>query len=249
MPLPVVLDRELVAASVAPWNSTRIAAGLGLAERLRARAPPRCRAPSALRTACTAMSLTMPPVVLRDGVEARALHRRRPCRSRPRRARRAAAGADPASPLGGRASVAVAAPSDSGACASVRCRRRRHARPPPLGSRGIDAPILLLCAAAARGVDTRSLIDCRCVSRSSSLMHQRQEIVARQLGLVAQHLEIVLEGVRAALDRRQSERGRLALDRMRLPEQAVELLAERRLLARRLAQHGVDHLHRRRRSR
>ena len=62
--------------------------------------------------------------------------------------------------------------------------------------------------------------------------------------LVPQRLQILLEGVRAAFDRGHPKRRRLALDRVHLPEQGIELLAEHAFLAGRLAQHRVDHLHR-----
>src|SRR5271165_7340857 len=70
-----------------------------------------------------------------------------------------------------------------------------------------------------------------------------KKIVARQVRFFAQQLQIILEGVRTALDRGQSQCCGLALYRVYLPEQSVQLLAECGLLARRLAQHRVDHLH------
>ncbi len=72
---------------------------------------------------------------------------------------------------------------------------------------------------------------------------QRQEVVPRQGGFVAQRLQIILEGMRAGFDRGQTQGGGFSLDRMHLPEQCIELLAEHALLARRLAQHRVDHFH------
>ena len=72
---------------------------------------------------------------------------------------------------------------------------------------------------------------------------QRQEVVARQVRFLPQRLQVIFEGMRAAFDRGQPQGRRLALDRMHLPEQGVELLAEHALFARRLAQHRVDHLH------
>ena len=72
---------------------------------------------------------------------------------------------------------------------------------------------------------------------------QRQEVVSRQRRLLLQRLQIILEGVRAALDGRQAQGRSLALHGVHLPEQSVQFLAEHAFLARRLAQHRVDHFH------
>src|SRR5216684_9137540 len=72
---------------------------------------------------------------------------------------------------------------------------------------------------------------------------ERQEVVPRQARLLPQRLQVVLEGVRAALDRGQAQGGSLSLDRVYLPEQGIELLAKYAFFAGRLAQHRVDHFH------
>ena len=126
--------------------------------------------------------------------------------------------------------------------APVAARLRRRRRPPAgAGANAISAA----APGTSTGATPDSLTDCRCVSRSSSLMTSGRKSLPDRSGLLPQHLQVVLERMGAALDRRQPQRRRLSLDRVRLPEQRIELLAERALLARRLAQHRVDHLHRR----
>src|SRR5882762_4315037 len=72
---------------------------------------------------------------------------------------------------------------------------------------------------------------------------ERQEVITRQARLLPQQLQVVLEGVRAALDRGQAQGGGFSLDRVYLPEQRIELLAKYTFFAGRLAQHRVDHFH------
>src|ERR1022692_3323026 len=75
------------------------------------------------------------------------------------------------------------------------------------------------------------------------LDNQRQEVVPRQVGLVPERLQVVLEGMGATLDRREAQGRRLALDGVRLPEKSIELLTEHALFPGRLAKHRIDHLH------
>ena len=72
---------------------------------------------------------------------------------------------------------------------------------------------------------------------------QGKEIVAGQILLFSQHLQVLLEGMRTRLDRRQPQGGRLSLDGMRLAEERIELLTKHPLVSGRLAQHRVDHFH------
>ncbi len=74
------------------------------------------------------------------------------------------------------------------------------------------------------------------------LQHHRQEVVARELRLLLQLADHVLEGVHALRDAHQVERRGLALDGVQLAEQAVEFLTEFPVVARRLFQDGVDEL-------
>ena len=72
------------------------------------------------------------------------------------------------------------------------------------------------------------------------LQNQRQEIAARQLGLLLAVRHHVFKRMDAAGDALEVERRGLALDAVQLAEQSAELLAELRVATRRLPEDAVD---------